>query len=164
MGRGRPIEAQRGKPGRSGLTDGKGMPSIWQIAVEMPLVADHVHIASPPWPIQRAFLALIRPVARLLGYRPFELEPAAAAGVGPPRNPEPASPIPRYPRSHANVSDPIAPRRDDQDWDQDQPRIAHKKSTTATVLGIVGVVGRVERSGVRDQGAASSDRRISSIR
>jgi mannose-6-phosphate isomerase-like protein (cupin superfamily) len=64
---------------RAGLTDGKGMPSIWQIAVEMPLVADHVHIASPPWPIQRAFLALIRPVARLLGYRPFELEPSEAA-------------------------------------------------------------------------------------
>jgi hypothetical protein len=66
---------------RAGLTDGKGMPSLWQIAVEMPLVADHVYIASPPWPIQRAFLALIRPLARLLGHRPFGLEPAKAARV-----------------------------------------------------------------------------------
>ena len=61
---------------RAGLTDAKGMPSIWQIAVEMPLVADHVHLASPPWPIQRAFLALVRPIAQLLGYSPLELEPA----------------------------------------------------------------------------------------
>ena len=61
---------------RAGLTDHKGMPSIWQIAVEMPLVSDHVHLASPPWAIQRAFLALIRPIARLLGYRPFQVTPA----------------------------------------------------------------------------------------
>jgi mannose-6-phosphate isomerase-like protein (cupin superfamily) len=55
---------------RAGLTDAKGMPSLWQIAVEMPLVSDHVRLASPPWPIQRAGLALVRPVARLLGYQP----------------------------------------------------------------------------------------------
>jgi mannose-6-phosphate isomerase-like protein (cupin superfamily) len=58
---------------RAGRTDAKGMPAIWQIAVEMPLVSDHVRLASPPWPVQRAFLALLRPIARLMGYRPFDV-------------------------------------------------------------------------------------------
>jgi hypothetical protein len=57
---------------RAGLTNPQGLPSIWQIAVEMPLVSTHVHLASPPWPIQRAFLALLRPIAGLMGYKPFE--------------------------------------------------------------------------------------------
>ena len=56
---------------RAGLTDKKGMPSIWQVAVEMPLVSGHVRLASPPWPVQRLVLALLRPIARALGYRPF---------------------------------------------------------------------------------------------
>lgn len=59
---------------RAGLTDAKGMPSIWQIAVEMPLVSDHVRLASPPWPVQSAVLALLRPIAHHLGHRPFALE------------------------------------------------------------------------------------------
>lgn len=58
---------------RAGLTDAKGMPAIWQIAVEMPLVSDHVRLASPPWPVQRAVLALLRPIARLMGYMPFDV-------------------------------------------------------------------------------------------
>jgi mannose-6-phosphate isomerase-like protein (cupin superfamily) len=66
---------------RAGLTNSKGMPSIWQIAVEMPLVSDHVHLASPPWPIQRAFLALLRPFARLMGYKPFEQADEIAHGA-----------------------------------------------------------------------------------
>ena len=57
---------------RAGMTNAKGVPSIWQMAVEMPLVWDHVYLASPPWPIQRAALTLLRPLARILGYRPFE--------------------------------------------------------------------------------------------
>lgn len=57
---------------RAGMTNAKGLPSIWQMAVEMPLVSDHVHLAFPPWPIQRATLALLRPLARILGYRHFE--------------------------------------------------------------------------------------------
>jgi mannose-6-phosphate isomerase-like protein (cupin superfamily) len=59
---------------RAGLTDAKGLPSIWQIAVEMPLMSNHVRLASPPWPVQRVVLALLRPIARLMGYRPFDLE------------------------------------------------------------------------------------------
>ena len=71
---------------RAGLTDSKGMPSVWQIAVEMPLVSDHVHLATPPWLVQRAFLALIRPISRLLGYRPFQVTPGGLGSeiaVGP---------------------------------------------------------------------------------
>lgn len=74
---------------RAGATDAKGMPAIWQTAVEMPLVSDHVRLVSPPWPIQRAALAILRPFARILGYRPFDLErpepvtgPAAQKAVG----------------------------------------------------------------------------------
>jgi mannose-6-phosphate isomerase-like protein (cupin superfamily) len=59
---------------RAGLTDLKGLPSIWQIAVEMPAMSDHVRLASPRWVVQRFVLALLRPIARLMGYRPFELE------------------------------------------------------------------------------------------
>ena len=59
---------------RAGLTDAKGLPKIWQIAVEMPTMSDHVRLASPPWAVQRVVLALLRPIARLMGYRPFELE------------------------------------------------------------------------------------------
>jgi hypothetical protein len=33
---------------RAGLTNLKGLPSIWQIAVEMPTMSDHVRLASPP--------------------------------------------------------------------------------------------------------------------
>jgi hypothetical protein len=61
---------------RAGLTDVKGLPSIWQIALEMPWVSDHVRLASPPWAIQRVVLALLRPIARLMGYRRFELQSA----------------------------------------------------------------------------------------
>jgi mannose-6-phosphate isomerase-like protein (cupin superfamily) len=66
---------------RAGMTNAKGMPSLWQIAVEMPGVSDHVRLASPPWPIQRVFLALVRPIARLMGYRPFELAPVETSPV-----------------------------------------------------------------------------------
>ncbi|HSP09589.1 MAG TPA: cupin domain-containing protein [Candidatus Dormibacteraeota bacterium] len=60
---------------RARLTDSKGLPSIWQIAVEMPTMSDHVRLASPPWAVQRLVLAMLRPIAWLMGCRPFELEP-----------------------------------------------------------------------------------------
>ena len=53
---------------------------------------------------------------------------------------------------------------DDQNWHQDWPRVVLEKSPAPAVLGIISVVGRVERSGVGDQRAANSDLRISSIR
>ena len=64
---------------RAGLTDAKGLPKIWQIAVEMPTMSDHVRLASPPWAIQRFVLSLLRPIALLMGYRPFELERRSSA-------------------------------------------------------------------------------------
>jgi mannose-6-phosphate isomerase-like protein (cupin superfamily) len=64
---------------RAGLTDAKGLPKIWQIAVEMPMMSDHVRLASPPWAVQRVVLWLLRPIARLLGYRPFELKRSSTA-------------------------------------------------------------------------------------
>jgi len=64
---------------RAGLTDLKGLPSIWQIAVEMPTMSDHVRLASPPWAAQRLVLALLRPIARLMGYRPFEVAQSNSA-------------------------------------------------------------------------------------
>jgi hypothetical protein len=42
------------------------------------LVSDHVRLASPPWPIQSLGLALLRPVAHLLGYRPLTVAPVAS--------------------------------------------------------------------------------------
>jgi len=70
---------------RAGQTDLKGLPSIWQIAVEMPTMSDHVRLASPPWAVQRFVLALLRPIARLMGYRAFELErPNSASNVARP--------------------------------------------------------------------------------
>lgn len=59
---------------RAGLTDSKGLPSIWQIAVEMPAMSDHVRLASPPWAVQRLVLAVLRPIAWLMGCRPFDVE------------------------------------------------------------------------------------------
>ncbi len=65
---------------RAGLTDLKGLPSIWQIAVEMPTMSDHVRLASPPWAVQRLVLAVLRPFARLMGYRPFDIDQAKLNG------------------------------------------------------------------------------------
>jgi mannose-6-phosphate isomerase-like protein (cupin superfamily) len=59
---------------RAGMTNAKGLPSIWQIAVEMPSMSNHVRLASPPWAVQRLVLAMLRPIARLMGYRPFDLK------------------------------------------------------------------------------------------
>ena len=66
---------------RAGLTDKKGMPSLWQIAVEMPLVSDDVRLASPPWPVPGLALTILRPIARALGHRPFTIGPAETVPI-----------------------------------------------------------------------------------
>ncbi|HEY8841316.1 MAG TPA: cupin domain-containing protein [Candidatus Dormibacteraeota bacterium] len=55
--------------GREGPVDRHGMPNLFLIALLAPEFADHVRLASPPWWVQRAVFALLRPVARLLGYQ-----------------------------------------------------------------------------------------------
>jgi quercetin dioxygenase-like cupin family protein len=57
---------------RAGKARKNGLPSIWQIALQAEEFADHVRLASPPWWLQRAVFAVLRPIARLLGYRPWE--------------------------------------------------------------------------------------------
>lgn len=51
----------------------------------------------------------------------------------------------------------------DKNRDDQGPRMALKQPAATGVFRVVRIVGRVERSGVDDQRAASSDRRISSI-
>jgi len=55
--------ARAGKAGKNGL------PSIWQIALQVDEFADHVRLANPPWWIQRVTFTLLRPIALLLGNR-----------------------------------------------------------------------------------------------
>jgi mannose-6-phosphate isomerase-like protein (cupin superfamily) len=55
--------ARAGKAGKDGL------PSIWQMALQVDEFADHVRLARPPWWLQRLIFTLLRPLARLLGYQ-----------------------------------------------------------------------------------------------
>jgi hypothetical protein len=63
---------------QAGLAKKNGLPTIWQIALQADEFSDHVRIASPPWLIQRLLFAVLKPIARLLGYRPFIAEEAPA--------------------------------------------------------------------------------------
>ena len=54
---------------RAGKARKNGLPSIWQIALQVDEFADHVRMVSPPWWMQRVIFTLLKPVARLLGYR-----------------------------------------------------------------------------------------------
>ena len=51
-----------------GELDERGVPSLLRLAVLSPAFADEIRVVSPPWPVQRATFALLRPVARLRGY------------------------------------------------------------------------------------------------
>jgi mannose-6-phosphate isomerase-like protein (cupin superfamily) len=68
------------RAGREGRVDRHGMPNLFLIALLAPEFADHARLASPPWWVQRAVFALLRPVARLLGYqrRAEQLLPAGS--------------------------------------------------------------------------------------
>lgn len=57
---------------RAGMAGKDGLPSIWQIALQAEEFADHVRLARPPWGLQRALFAVLRPIARLRGYRRWE--------------------------------------------------------------------------------------------
>ena len=46
-----------------------GMPPALQLALMIPAFADEIRVPAPPWPVQRAFAALLGPLARARGYR-----------------------------------------------------------------------------------------------
>ena len=48
--------------------DEKGMPSLLRMSVMAPRFSDEIRVVKPPWIVQRAVFALLRPVARLRGY------------------------------------------------------------------------------------------------
>jgi mannose-6-phosphate isomerase-like protein (cupin superfamily) len=56
---------------QAGMAGKNGLPSIWQIALQAEQFSDHVRLVSPPWAVQRMTFAILKPIARLLGYRPF---------------------------------------------------------------------------------------------
>ncbi len=49
--------------------DDKGMPHAMQLAVMIPVFGDEIRVTRPPWSVQRAFAALLGPVARRRGHR-----------------------------------------------------------------------------------------------
>ena len=54
---------------RDGKLDDKGMPGLLQLAALIPAYGDEIRVTSPPWPVQRAMVAVLGPIARLRGYR-----------------------------------------------------------------------------------------------
>jgi quercetin dioxygenase-like cupin family protein len=62
----------------AGRTDARGMPSLLQQAVMIPAYADAARLVSPPWRVQRVVCAVLGPMARARGHRPF---PARSSSV-----------------------------------------------------------------------------------
>jgi quercetin dioxygenase-like cupin family protein len=54
---------------KDGKTNAKGIPSPLQLAVTASAYFDTNYVASPPLAVQKVVFAVLRPVARLLGYR-----------------------------------------------------------------------------------------------
>jgi quercetin dioxygenase-like cupin family protein len=55
---------------RDGKTDRNGVPNLLQQAAMLNGInSDEIYLASPPIPVQKAFLAVLAPLGRLLGYR-----------------------------------------------------------------------------------------------
>jgi quercetin dioxygenase-like cupin family protein len=55
--------------GQDGKLDDRGMPSLLQIAVMIPVFADVIRPTRPPWVVQRAASFVLGPVAKARGYR-----------------------------------------------------------------------------------------------
>jgi quercetin dioxygenase-like cupin family protein len=55
--------------GRDGKTDEEGSPRLLQGAVMLDEFEDEYRLARPPLPVQKALLAVLAPIGRLLGYR-----------------------------------------------------------------------------------------------
>jgi quercetin dioxygenase-like cupin family protein len=65
----------------AGRTDARGMPSLLQQAVMIPAYADAARLVSPPWRVQRMVCALLGPVARARGHRPFPAQSSSGAAA-----------------------------------------------------------------------------------
>jgi quercetin dioxygenase-like cupin family protein len=61
----------------AGKTDSRGMPGLLQQAVMIPTYSEAVRFVGTPWPVQRVLSALLAPIARARGHRPFPVEPPA---------------------------------------------------------------------------------------
>ena len=55
---------------QAGKTNSKGMPNLLQVSVIALEYAPELHLASPPWGVQKVVLGALAPLARALGYRP----------------------------------------------------------------------------------------------
>lgn len=55
---------------KDGRTNEEGVPGFLQLAVIAPTYFDVNHLANPPLPVQKALFGLLRPIGRLLGYKP----------------------------------------------------------------------------------------------
>ena len=75
---------------RDGKTDENGVPSLLQQAITLSGVnKGEIYLAWPPIPVQKAFLAALAPVGRLLGYKDHypkysSAEAPGGEGAGPP--------------------------------------------------------------------------------
>ena len=56
---------------RAGLTDAEGKPSMQQIAVTCSQLKDDLRTVVAPWPAQLALFAVLAPVGRRRGLKPF---------------------------------------------------------------------------------------------
>jgi quercetin dioxygenase-like cupin family protein len=56
---------------RAGRTDASGKPSMLQIAVSFSALADDIRTVLAPWPAQRILFAVLAPIGRVRGLRPF---------------------------------------------------------------------------------------------
>lgn len=65
---------------RAGDLDERGMPSLWQLAVMLPVFEQEIRPTRPPWPLLKTATAAIAPLARRRGYRavPCAPEPRGA--------------------------------------------------------------------------------------
>jgi quercetin dioxygenase-like cupin family protein len=56
---------------RDGMTDANGSPSLLRMAVSLHHYPNHFYIQGPPIPVQKVMFALLSPIGRLLGYKPY---------------------------------------------------------------------------------------------
>ncbi len=64
-----------------GKLDDRGMPSLLQLAVMIPVFADEIRPTNPPWAVQRAASIVLGPLAKSRGYA--AVYAGAARGDGP---------------------------------------------------------------------------------